>query len=103
MGYEQKNFNIEPEKEKSSPRIIPYAETLQQEGESDNEYIIRYLNLTKKIISGEVIFAEPTSEELAKEKIMKNAISSQTEPTPFVDEKTQKKIDQMKSRKDLDY
>jgi len=106
MGLEQANFNLEPEKEKNSPRIVPHSETLQQEGESHDDYILRYLSLTRKMVNGEVIIEDPTKEELRDglaEETRKNAISPKKEDPGFIDEDTQKRIDQMKKRKDLDY
>jgi len=106
MGLEQINLNLESEKEKGSPRIVPHSETLQQEGENHDDYILRYLNLARKMVNGEVIIEEPTKEELEDElaeETRKNAISPKTEAPGFIDEETQKKIDQMKKRKDLDY
>lgn len=112
MGYEQIDLDFNSEKKESKPNTVPHSETWPKDGESDEDYRIRSFALTKKIINGEIILEKPTTDEinteieLAKqlEKIKKNEIVKEKEPKKEVpDSSTQSKIDQMKSRKDLDY
>lgn len=112
MGYEQINLNFE-EDNKPQKRIVSYSERQSKPGESDEQYMERIFSLTRASISGEVIFAEPTPDEInqelamskfdSKKKISKNEISKPKDEEKTIDYLTQKKIDQMKSRKDLDY
>ena len=102
--------SLNQENNKEIP-VVPYSETWPKEGESDEEYALRSLALTRRIINGEIIRAEPTTEELSAEaemakqieKPQKNEAIKPAEPKKVVYDPVQAQIDQMKSRKDLDY
>lgn len=106
MGYEQIDFNFDSPKSK----IIPHSETLPKNGESEEDYALRSFSLTKKILSGEVIVAEPSIEEINKEIELdrqsdkkKSEIVKPIKPKNIIYNSEEAKIKQMKSRKDLDY
>jgi hypothetical protein len=104
MGYEQIDFNFDSPKSK----IIPHSETLPKNGESEEDYALRSFSLTKKILSGEVIVAEPNIEEINKEIELdrqsdKNKAIKSIEHKKIIYNSEEAKIRQMKSRKDLDY
>lgn len=112
MGHEQIYFNFEENPKKpEEPLIISYSERQPKPEESDEQYRKRIFELTRAAIMGEVIFAEPNLDEInrelsfsdSKNKISKNQIIKQKEEDKTINDLTQRKIDQMKSRKDLDY
>jgi hypothetical protein len=112
MKFEQVDLNFDQDGKSEGPKVIPYSETLPKEGESSEEYTLRSLDLAKKIVTEEIVIAEATPEELNAElKLLKKLETpikneiKKTDKSPKViyDSSTQAKIDQMKSRKDLDY
>lgn len=112
MGYEQIYLDFNPKKEDSNTtesEIISYSETLPKNGESTEEYGKRTFDLFQKVTAEKVIVAKPTIDELNAElqlskKSKGNEIIKSFKPKKEInDSATQEKINQMKSRKDLDY
>ncbi len=111
MKFEQVDLDFDSDKKSEGSKVIPYAETLPKNGESDEEYAIRSLDLAKKIVNEEIVVEKPTLEDLNSElelarksdKYKKNEIIKHKEPNKTVYDSTQAKINQMRSRKDLDY
>lgn len=90
--------------------IVPYSETLQRPGESQDDYVSRHFDLIRKSLNEEIILGEPSPDEInadielaKKEELRKKTNTPKIEMPKPVDAETQKKIDQMKKRKDLDY
>jgi hypothetical protein len=111
---EQMYLNLDSDdKNEDGLIVIPYSERIQKPGETNEEYTERIIALNKKVVSGGHTWGKPTKDELAQvgnqkteregAKIEPSELhdSDITDKLTRHDPETQRRIDQMKRRRDI--
>jgi len=111
MKMEQMDFDFSDSEEKI---VIPHSEKKPKHWESSEEYFKRVNELFRKVSTGKYVWAKPTKNELAEDgnERLQDEKKQEIEPTEMHDANladkltkhdpdTERKIAQMKKRRDI--